>query len=496
MKVCPSECAFRIYGKDQPNLRISIAIPFDGMRLLHVDGSEITDRRVIPLGDLPHYRIVSHGKKHRKIKISYTTEKVEDRAEIKQLNGRIISGIVPLSDYYDLIVRMFNLYGVNSFDRTSSVVLNIHGHEVFVRRFVLEANIDGDSVRVDDLLGQTESNYDGTLYAVSVEEPITAECLKPVELIRDEEKANLFHFPEDFGYNEVIVFSGAEYPRRIIPKYFNRNDGEQDKKWRDEHTKQVIQTWTEKLKKEDVLMGEAWKSVCVAFEMCSRHHLPFSTIDAFKAIRNHPDLMVKLILAMWLNNSGEILMQDIEEFEQEMVTALHWIPRSVWDKSIRELIDNSPAPLRSRLSDSLSAFFELLRNLLFSTLSMDEAQDLSIYISSGRIGEGTKISKQEINDFNSTISGVDDANHDLPILWHCIKGSYYHKCDMLDYYRVMLKSAICAAENNGEVDGATDLFSERFKDNGRIINFYRRYFKETYSKIFMRALKIIKNPKK
>jgi hypothetical protein len=56
----------------------------------------------------------------------------------------------------------------------------------------------------------------------------------------------------------------------------------------------------------------------------------------------------------------------------------------------------------------------------------------------------------------------------------------------------MIEAAICAAENAcGK--GSVDLFSCGGKQHARIINFYRKYFKETYSEIFLRSIKILSN---
>jgi len=60
---------------------------------------------------------------------------------------------------------------------------------------------------------------------------------------------------------------------------------------------------------------------------------------------------------------------------------------------------------------------------------------------------------------------------------------------MLPYYKVMIESAMCAAENTCDVDGHIDLFKSR--DYASVVNFYRKYFKETYSEIFFKTLRII-----
>jgi len=64
---------------------------------------------------------------------------------------------------------------------------------------------------------------------------------------------------------------------------------------------------------------------------------------------------------------------------------------------------------------------------------------------------------------------------------------------MLPSYKVMIESAMCAAENTCSVEQCTNLFSRECKEHARVANFYRKYFKETYSEIFFRTIKILSN---
>ena len=82
--------------------------------------------------------------------------------------------------------------------------------------------------------------------------------------------------------------------------------------------------------------------------------------------------------------------------------------------------------------------------------------------------------------------------HDLPLIKFHLNGVYYpYKESMLPYYRVMIESAMCAAENTCEVENRVNLFSYDNKDYARVVNFYRIYFKETYSEIFFNTVKLI-----
>lgn len=93
------------------------------------------------------------------------------------------------------------------------------------------------------------------------------------------------------------------------------------------------------------------------------------------------------------------------------------------------------------------------------------------------------------------IRGLSDDNCDLPIIKFILNGSYYPEQSMLPSYQVMIESAMCAAENTCDVNHHTNLFKPEGKEYARIINFYRKYYKETYSEIFFRTVKLISNKK-
>ena len=93
------------------------------------------------------------------------------------------------------------------------------------------------------------------------------------------------------------------------------------------------------------------------------------------------------------------------------------------------------------------------------------------------------------------IHGLSDTNRDLPTIKYQLHGVYYpYKESMLSYYRVMIESAMCAAENAGQVADCINLFSLEGNEHAKVVNFYRKYFKDTYSDIFLKTLKLIINP--
>lgn len=488
-------CNFRIYNYGYPTLKLSIPTPFDGVVITDIKGNVLANRQVVSLSNLSNYQVISHGKKNRKIDVSYYSNNMNETSVTKHLKRTMIEGIVPLSDYQDLIVRMFILYGINSFDRSSSVILRTAGNEIFVRRFVLDSTIENGMI-ILTLQNSNEIclNYEGSIFAIPLDESVHADEFNPVELIQDNDVSNKYRFPEDFSFNEVIVFSGAESKYRIIPKYYNLHEIDYDTAGRQKLSKYSIQKWISKLKEENV-MGNHWIKLCKMFKICSSYDLPFSTHNGFKAISHEPDLLVKFIFAMWIHGLHEVLRQDIEYFEQEMVIAFHWIPADTWNLVINETLNNLPDIIRNGLLSKMTEFLVLLQDIFDSTLSPNVSSEFCNYINGNKLDHGNLISYSEINEFKTKINGISDTNNDLPIIEHNIQGNYYSRHKMLIHYRIMLESAMCAAENTSSVQGATNLFSKNGKENARIINFYRRYFREIYNEIFLRTLKIISNNK-
>ena len=102
----------------------------------------------------------------------------------------------------------------------------------------------------------------------------------------------------------------------MIPKYYNREAYDFDKQERTERSSSNTKDWYEALKNEDVMMGKHWKGVCKAFDICSRYNLPFPTYNGLKTLGRNSKLLAKFVIAMWLNEYKDVLLQDIDRFEQ------------------------------------------------------------------------------------------------------------------------------------------------------------------------------------
>lgn len=497
-KFTPSLCEFSLYCAGNPTLRLSIAIPFDGVTVTDIKGNIVPNGKIVSLANLTNFCVVSHGcyGKKRNIDVSYVSDKVEDYSLLKHLRSKVIDGLVSLADYNDLIVRMFNLYGANSFDRSSSVAMNIYGTEIFIRKFVLESTIEDGKIRVID---STEENtddflYDGEVYAFPVGDELSSEDFFVIKLEQLDNSENLFTFPDDFNQQEVVVFSGPEAKRRMIPKYYNREAYDFDKQERAARSSSNTKDWCEALENEDVMMGKHWKNVCKAFDICSRYNLPFPTYNGLKPLGRNSKLLAKFVIAMWLNEYQDVLSQDIDRFEQEMVVAIHWIPAKIWEESIGELMATIPEALLHMMYVKMQSLVELLQELLNSTVSTDIAPAFAAFLVSGKIDGWRAFNIADIKSYCAKIHGLSDTNKDLPIAKFVLNNAYYPQGQrLLPSYRVMLETAMCAAENTCLQENCIDLFAWENREYARIVNFYRKYFKETYSDIFFKTVRYIKN---
>lgn len=496
-KFTPSVCEFSLYCAGNPTLRLSIAIPFDGVTVTDIQGNIVPNGKIISLANLTNFCVVSHGcyGKKRNIDVSYVSDKVEDYSLLKHLRSKVIDGLVSLADYNDLIVRMFNLYGANSFDRSCSVAMNIYSIEIFIRKFVLESTIEDGKIRVIDSTEEDTDDflYDGEVYAFPVGDELSSEDFFVIKLERLDNSENLFTFPDDFNQQEVVVFSGPEAKRRMIPKYYNREAYDFDKQERAARSSSNTKDWCEALENEDVMMGKHWKDVCKAFDICSRYNLPFSTYNGLKPLGRNSKLLAKFVIAMWLNEYQDVLSQDIDRFEQEMVVAIHWIPAKIWEESIGELMATIPEALLHMMYVKMQSLVELLQELLNSTVSTDIAPAFAAFLVSGKIDGWRAFNIADIKSYCAKIHGLSDTNKDLPIAKFVLNNAYYPQGQrLLPSYRVMLETAMCAAENTCLQENCIDLFAWENREFARIVNFYRKYFKETYSDIFFKTVKYIK----
>lgn len=488
-------CNLKIIAEGNPPLRVSVAVPFEGIVISDLEGKIVPSGKIISYDNLRYFNIISHGRTS-KIDVTYSSDRIADNDKIMHFRSRVIDGMVPLSDYRDLFARMFQLYGANTFDRSSSVKLRICDKSVYIRKFVLDSELVSGKILITDNTTEDTAGfkYDGEVYALPVSEDI-----KPAELVQIKLEpcgCNLFAIPEELLNSEAIIFSGTENTRRLVPKYYNFRQEDYSREVRREESAINTRLWGERLGEDDVFAGEYWAKTVKAFRIISEFNLPFTTYNAFKAIGHNPKLLVKFILACWLNGASDIFIQEIDRLEDELNIAVHWIPCTVWEESINSFISLLPPVLVDIIK--LPEIAELINRLFNGTLSTEVASELTKYVVGGGIDEcALRFSRADINQFMTRIRGYTDNNDDLPIITFNLqnRNNYYADPDqeMHASYRVMIEAAMCAAENLEQVEGGINLFLLESRDYARVINFYRKYFKKTYSEIFIRTVKLIVN---
>ena len=487
-------CDLKIFAGDNPPLKVSVAVPFEGMVISDVEGRIVPSGKIISYDNLRYFNITNHGRTN-KIDVTYCSERIADNDNVMHLRNRVIEGIVPLSDYRDLFARMFQLYGTNTFDRSSSVKLRIQDKSVYIRKFVLDSELSSGKILITDNTTEDTAGfiYDGEVYALPVSEDIKPAELVQIKLESYDRQKNLFTVPDELLDSEAIIFSGSESPRRIVPKYYNFREEDYGAEERKERAAANIRFWSERLCKDGVYNGEYWAKTVKTFRIISEFNLPFFTYNAFKAIGRDPKLLVNLILACWLNGASDILIQEIDRLEEELNIAVHWIPRTVWEECIDGCMRSFTPALQNIMYAKIDEIAELINGLFNATLSTEVAAELTQYVAGGNIGTAPKFSLADINRFKAKIRGYADNNIDLPLKQFDLRDKgYYADQIMPAFYRVMIESAMCAAENLAQVTDRMDLFSpENRKNYARVINFYRKYFKETYSEIFIGTVKQI-----
>lgn len=487
-------CNLKIIAEGNPPLRISVLAPFEGIVISDLEGKIVPSGKTISYDNLRYFNIISHGQSGM-IDVTYKSDKITDYDKIKHLKSPVFEGIVPLSDYRDLFARMFQLYGANTFDRSSSIELKICDKRIYIRKFVLDSELSSDKIRITDYTCGDTSDfiYDGDVYALPVSKDIKPAELVQVKFESYNRQMNLFTIPDELLNSEAILFSGPESSRRLVPKYYNFGQEDYSLEVRGEKSAANTMLWGEKLSKDDVFAGEYWLKTVKVFRIISEFNLPFTTYNAFKAIGRVPKLLANLTLACWLYEASDILIQEIDRFEDELNIAVHWIPRTVWEECIERFICSLPPALSSIMTAKLGEITELINGLFNATLSAEVASELTQYVVEGYIGRAHVFSISDINRFKSKIHGYTDNNTDLPLIRFKLQNRYYVDQKMLVSYRVMIEAAMCAAENFTQVKDRINLFSLEGRDYARIINFYRKYFKETYSEIFIGTVKQIAN---
>ena len=200
-------CNLKIIAENNPPLKVSVVAPFEGIVISDLEGKIVPSGKIISYDNLRYFNIISHGQSGM-IDVTYKSDKIKDDNTIKHLKSPVIEGIVPLSDYRDLFARMFQLYGANTFDRSSSIELKICDKRIYIRKFVLDSELSSDKIRITDYTSEDTSDfiYDGDVYALPVSENIKPAELVQIKLEPYNRQMNLFTIPDELLNSEAILF--------------------------------------------------------------------------------------------------------------------------------------------------------------------------------------------------------------------------------------------------------------------------------------------------
>jgi len=493
-----STISFRIFKANTPTLRIEIPIPFSGVNVVTVKGEIVTDRKVVSYSNLQNFRIVCHGSRE-KISISYASNNYELDSNPITISRIIKNGITSLSDYADLIDRMFNLYGDHPFSRDGGVTISLGGKLLTIRKFVLDSTVDSNIIDITDdtTLKSSDFKYYGELMMCSIAETEQTE-LNVVEMERLNDDQNLYSLPPHYEGESYIVFSNIADRRRIVPKMYKRNCGDFSIEERKSIKREDLSQWLVRLRSEDAFTGNSWKLAYKSYSIASLYRLPFRTFNSLSIIASYPDLLANFILGMWYYRNEEVLLQCIEQFEQEYAIGVHWIKPEIWGQSIERYFafaSTMPDIVRTVMYERFATLFEAIKNIFTITLGFEAAEYMARFISGQAKEIANNFSRSEIQDICAKTIGTSDGNSDLPIVKTRPRQAYYNEYRILAYYRTMLESPMCEAENIQGIDNSIDLWDYSNMEFRKIANFYRLYFKQSYSMILTRTISILNNQK-
>lgn len=493
-----STISFRIYKANTPALRLEIPIPFSGVNVVTLKGEIVPDRKTISYSNLQNFRIVYHGGRER-IAIGYSSNNNELESNTISIPRNIRNGITSLSDYTDLIDRVFNLYGDHPFSRDGGVTLLLGGKLLTIRKFVLDSTIDSNVVEITDDTTSDTSNfiYDGELMMCPIAGSGTSE-LDVVEMDRLNGSQNLYTLPDDYEGESYIVFSNTADKRRIVPKMYKRNWGDFSIEERKSIKREDLSQWLIRLRSENLFTGNSWKLAYKSYSIASLYRLPFRTFNSLSIIASYPDLLANFILGMWYHRNEEVLLQCIEQFEQEYAIGIHWIKPETWRQSIERYFAfaaTMPNIIQTVMYERFAILFTTIKDIFTITLGFEAAEYMVKFISGQAKELANNFSKSEIRDICAKIIGTSDNNRDLPTIKMRPQQDYYSESQMPSYYRVMLEAPMCEAEYIQSVDNSLDFWSYNNIEVRKIANFYRLYFKQNYSSILTRTISILNKQK-
>ena len=494
-KICPT-VGFRILIAGMPSLKIEIPAPFIGLSILDSQNHHVKQGEIISVNDLTCYRIITHGNRENKYRISYIDSKgIESKVSI---TGKFPEGIIPLSNFEESIRRIYDLYVDDYDDINSHILFSLEGISIKIKRYIYGTSYDEleykKQIKVFNIdATHSEEEYKGKVMALPMGINIPDSSIEIIDLGYCMD-GNISSSLSNYDSNTYAIFSDKYEEKQMIPKVIHlEEDVHQDTE--DENIESTTVIWKRFLESERLDDGPHWKSATRYFEIAAEYHLPFKVFECISTIAEDPSLLTRFILVMFLAGKNHIFTAEVSRLEHEYAIGIHWIKQEDWKKAIDSIFEMYSTIDINIAMTLMPLFMTYLEEMLKATLDSEYTEDVKKFIS-GELNETEDLfSKREILDLRSRILGKNDNNEDLPYITINPEANYFvpNACQGITGYQfTFLNSPIIAAEYAyGE---GKDIWTDKSEENirlRRIINFYRTYFTTMYSYIFTKALKIL-----
>lgn len=481
----PETIQFKFNVCGMPSLNVWVMPPFKGVTLINDRGYELPNEGIVAIDSIFRFKVIVVGYDDVPLEIFYQKAN-SDTPESVVIRERVRKGIHSLSLFEEQVEKMFQLYGFNTFDRSSCVKLyfgnGVNRKHIEIRRFDLDSYMDeSNQIHVLDCVGGKEKYYVDKLFAVPVN--CHSDNIEEYELRKTEA---VFGLPISVECCQYILFSNIHAEEKIIPKFYdfiNRIDDDQESRLLLK-TKNV-DLYIYNLSAEGIFDGDEWKKVLKYFEIAIKHRLPFRTFNCFSAIASKPELMVKMLFTLCIQLDKDDWGRGIIKFENEFAVAYHWISADVWNMVFGGILNTIPEILKLEIC---KVCIESQRIVLELTLNTKVEGLISYALQGGRCRTVNSFSRADIQEMRSRIMGRAGNNNDLPRCHITNVQRYFNLDGATNYQITCLQSPVKAAETlmgKGE-----DLWenNESALTMRRTINFYRSYLTDIYNEILINVV--------
>jgi len=476
----PSLCSFIFFEHGRMSskkLEISLASPFLGLMVIDDKDQRVANEDTISFFELQNYKLL-HNISDATVSFTYlSAERIDGLKSIK-IETPAKRGIISLGTFEEIIARIFALYGFNSFDRTSAVVMKVGNLKFYIRKFVFDSTTYDNQICLssDGSIQNESSSYQGKLLAYEIDNE-SSEIPSLIELQQVSDFC--FKVANSDKKKSYIVFSDAYDVRRMIPKRHDILDSESYSSA--QSPKEIFADWVTKLNEDNPISGKYWPIVVDAFRTAANYRLPFSTFIQLNAAVSTSKLFAKLLVAIYLEMETDLFLADIQHLEQEYAIAVHWLRPDDIETAMHSL-EELPESIASSIFDKFIHFFA---DLLTKTLDDNLA---NIYMRKLNLGMRApdapkRIMAYDFSTYCSHAHGLDKDFRDMPSYAINLNGpGYYNVQGKRNYHYTMVNAPIRVYEHLVGLSQYS-LWEENDRYLRRTINFYRRYYTQTYCEI-------------